>query len=137
MKKEKYWKNFKSGDFIMSGKSKIDQVYENYNNMKNIKIYSTNDDYREKTSEKVYRVYEDELKRETKIVEIVHEDVRDEKLRMALSNVYGGRDAELLSAKREGYYIDERGGSSKLIYLEQLLLKIKKTKEEIKTYVFD
>ncbi len=137
MKKEKYWKNFKSGDFIMSGKSKIDQVYENYNNMKNIKIYSTNDDYREKTSEKVYRVYEDELKRETKIVEIVHEDVRDEKLRMALSNVYGGRDAELLSAKREGYYIDERGGSSKLISLEQLLLKIKKTKEEIKTYVCD
>lgn len=137
MKKEKYWKNFKSGEFIMNEKSKIDQVYENYNSIKNIKIYSTNDDYREKTSEKVYRVYEDELKRETKIVEIVHEDVRDEKLRMALSNVYGGRDAELLSAKREGYYIDERGGSSKLISLEQLLLKIKKPKEETKTYVCD
>ena len=48
--------------------------------------------------------------------------------------------AEMLNfclLKREGYYIDERGNSSKLIYLEQLLLKIKKSKEEIKTYVCD
>lgn len=100
MKKEKYWKNFKSGDFIMNGKNKIDQVYENYNNIKNIKIYSANDGYREKTSEKVYRMYKNEYKKETKIVEVVHEDVRNEKLRMALSNVYGGRNAELLSAKK-------------------------------------
>lgn len=51
---------------------------------------------------------------------------------MAVSNVYSGRNAELLSAEREGYYIDERNNASKLIFLEQLLLKIKKTKRRNK-----
>lgn len=117
-------------------KNKIDEVYEKTKETKNIKIYNQDNGYiREKTSEKVYKTYE--YRNERKVVETIHEDVRNTKLQMALYDVYGNRNAELLSAKREGYYIDERNGSSKLVSLEQLLLKIKKSKEEVKTYVCD
>ena len=70
-------------------------------------------------------------------METIDNDARDTEIQIVIDKMYPNKEVEYLDTKREIAAIYGENDSAKIMQYEQLVLKVQKLKEEVKTYVCD